>query len=432
MTNKVGHRNLTAKAGVCIESAKPCLKIDQYKELQLLRRQATLQYKAAGKVDRKTKSAIRRLRRQNADRTIRILLYRKDLPRRDLGIYLFVSIETKSCLSLMPTIPVAISPLTRLAHSVCLYRLNRIRREFTTKSFYGYTFILVGGTRILDNEIVIAQDFAIKGRVTTDKKPKTTERHVGIELEFIAKSTENYLIKLINKYSLQNHVTLHRDNSITPDPALQDHVDGCQQLDDCECQGPYYGHELCVLATEGGYKNIVEGVCKMLEHIGATVNWTCGFHVHLDMRRRLVKKAFKNLVLAQDVLYKMQPSSRRKNKFCKPTTYTLMTLMEKNTSSIRSPARYLGVNPYAMKKHKTIEVRIHTGTINYEKIVNWVDTLIAIVNAPKIKTRITEINIAKRLKLPGHLVKYINNRVDRFKLPIDPAKEPETDQQIAA
>ena len=43
--------------------------------------------------------------------------------------------------------------------------------------------------------------------------------------------------------------------------------------------------------------------------------------------------------------------------------------------------RYYMINGTALKKYKTIEVRLHSGTTNFNKIKNWVELLKGIVKS---------------------------------------------------
>lgn len=77
--------------------------------------------------------------------------------------------------------------------------------------------------------------------------------------------------------------------------------------------------------------------------------------------------------------------------------------------------RYSGINPYALDEHTTIEVRIHGGTCNPTKIVNWVKLLVAIVNAPKLE-RIprTSLGLKRATGISNDLMLYVRSRMRRF------------------
>lgn len=179
----------------------------------------------------------------------------------------------------------------------------------------------------------------------------------------------------------------------------------------CECTcSSEPGHELRVIAGSKQYREIIERVCKVLvEDNGATVNSTCGLHVHLDMRNRDVNKAYHNLFTCQDLLYSMVPAARRRSSYCRPNT--------ERKFSDADATRYLGINCQAYNEHKTLEVRLHSGTVNAEKISNWVELLQAIVDCPVMLTKshlISWNKFQRALNLRPDLIKYIQKRIEKF------------------
>lgn len=72
------------------------------------------------------------------------------------------------------------------------------------------------------------------------------------------------------------------------------------------------------------------------------------------------------------------PESRRNNRYCR----SLREITEQNINNAQSiialqeiafeNTRYFKVNPQSYSRHKTIEFRQHAGSINYDKISNWV------------------------------------------------------------
>lgn len=261
-------------------------------------------------------------------------------------------------------------------------------------------------------------------KIDDDKTPETTERHYGVEIEFISSYGEHKIKTEFAKAGLHQYVTYHTDGSVRSQSerdcdgscrencecaycgeqhyceALSEHnrrnrlygdsgtwneeeqtCSGhyCMGYDDhedydcnceCDCGSEENGHELCVLIPESKLETIIERVCSVLnDQLDASVNKTCGLHVHLDMRRRKASAAYKRLVNSQEVLRSLVPYSRRKNDFCKPNTTS--SLVEALTNG----ARYWVINPQSLKKHKTLEVRLHSGTTDATKIINWVKLL---------------------------------------------------------
>ena len=92
------------------------------------------------------------------------------------------------------------------------------------------------------------------------------------------------------------------------------------------------------------------------------VNTSCGLHVHLDCRGRTaedVRAIAKRMTAWLIALKEFVPESRRNN-----TDYCALSFSETN--------RYRAVNFVAFSKYKTLEVRLHSGTVDYTKIIAWV------------------------------------------------------------
>jgi hypothetical protein len=105
-------------------------------------------------------------------------------------------------------------------------------------------------------------------------------------------------------------------------------------------------------------------------------------HVHLDMRTRVKETVFANLVCAQPILYAMNPPSRQES--VNGRMYCAFTKTRKFNQNMD---RYRGINAAAYSRHKTIEVRIHAGTILKEKIINWINILLKVVDKPEVLKR---------------------------------------------
>jgi hypothetical protein len=141
----------------------------------------------------------------------------------------------------------------------------------------------------------------------------------------------------------------------------------------------------------------------------ASVNQSCGLHVHIDIRHRRQGVVFNNLVATQSVLYAMQPASRQSNSYCMPNRSNVL-------KADANGQRYLGINRLAIGAHKTIEIRLHTGTTNAKKIAHWIDLLTRIAHAKKINKVLQSVyEIDRTIDLPPTLKTYMRERVDAFK-----------------
>ncbi len=261
--------------------------------------------------------------------------------------------------------------------------------------------------------------------VYEDKKPGTPENYVGIEIELIAEVNERDMAAGLVSAGLEGWVTRHDDGSINMNGIARG-CDGCWNPgEDCDCDedchhieqcgghcgSKHYTHELCVLARQTEVRGIVTKLCNFLAGVGAKVNASCGLHVHLDMRQRQVEQAFSNLVAAQKFLFAMQPASRQDNEFCQRVT-------GRNYRQLHS--RYYAVNTQSMREHNTLEVRLHAGTVNATKICNWVDILVAIVEAPEMAvTPRTLVGFFRQVPLNEELRAYMAARIEKFKPQIE-------------
>lgn len=228
------------------------------------------------------------------------------------------------------------------------------------------------------------------------KSPKTNAKHVGVEIEFISKLDHFQIQSLIADNDLEKYVTLKEDSSL----------DGEIDYD--------YTHEICILGTERTINKLVTKVCNLIKR-HSTVNSTCGLHVHLDMRNRDVSQSYANLFAAQGLLYSMCPLSRINGEYCKPETEYVSFENEHVTND-----RWYGINKNSYEDHKTLEVRMHSGSLNADKINNWIKLLIKIVDRGKvdIEEPIIWSNLAEvknQINLVGKLDKYVKERINKFK-----------------
>ena len=234
-------------------------------------------------------------------------------------------------------------------------------------------------------------------RIFDHKKPKTDERHFGLELEFISPLSYQDMAVRLSKLKSAEYLRLTTDGSI-------------------EAPSGKYGLELNVILPESKRDEILDEVLTELNSLGAHVNKTCGMHLHVDVRNTDRKKEYENLIGAQRVLYAMQPASRRSGshmeRYCK---------IQKQRDVLRAMglSRYHGINAQAIRKYGTIELRMHAGTIDRDKVKNFIELTRSIIsNDNPPKRAITSIDsFIKRYKIDTNLANYVKSRVDKFKGP---------------
>ncbi len=123
-----------------------------------------------------------------------------------------------------------------------------------------------------------------------------------------------------------------------------------------------------VLNGKDGFKAI-EMICAGLNVLCCSVNSSCGLHVHHEagnFGQDKISKMIKYYKKAEKVIDQMMPTSRRgnTNNFCRS-----MTGLNEN---VMPPSRYYKVNFESLVRHGTVEFRQHSGTIDSDKIINWV------------------------------------------------------------
>jgi hypothetical protein len=154
----------------------------------------------------------------------------------------------------------------------------------------------------------------------------------------------------------------------------------------------------------------IRDLCAGLKRQGARVDQSCGLHVHVDARGasyadlcRLARVFAK----VESGLFNMIAPSRRKNRrYCAPWGATfdragvfLAESMEDKTRTLDCAiygsesaavsakregkyhgSRYRSLNLHSFHVHGTVEFRMHHGTVDAEKVLNWAAVCSAIVD----------------------------------------------------
>lgn len=123
----------------------------------------------------------------------------------------------------------------------------------------------------------------------------------------------------------------------------------------------YWSIEVILCRRREGFDEKLFKFCEHLNKIGATVNSSCGLHVHFDMRERnehdvrvLAHRLDSNMLH----VVRMLDPTRRDNQYCR--------------AGLSNTDRYRRVNLCAFDKHETLEIRVHQGTTSYDSIMNWI------------------------------------------------------------
>jgi len=175
----------------------------------------------------------------------------------------------------------------------------------------------------------------------------------------------------------------------------------------------------------------LKGVVDKLDRANAEVNTTCGMHVHFDQRgvsQAMASKRAKRLIKALPALSKIVAPSRLGNQYCQRNEPIVLGRTFRHSYN-----RYRAINfRPAYRKHKTLEVRLHGGTLDFWKIIGWVDLChwitrssaidrVAEQNAHKARENnglaVCELTIEDLIRtedLPPHLRLYVWKRYRQF------------------
>lgn len=172
-----------------------------------------------------------------------------------------------------------------------------------------------------------------------------------------------------------------------------------------------------VVSYRVGEERIVKDVCKFLTKV-ATVNKSCGTHIHFDMRgveKNVVVKYANRLAKCVPALKTILPKSRRNSSWCRM-----------DVNSFEGHDRYAFVNLLAYNQHKTIEVRGHSGTLNAKKILNWIRICEKIMmgDVELTETIKTPEELVSKFKFGKKLSAFIDDRFKKLNLPPTPPAIP--------
>ena len=144
------------------------------------------------------------------------------------------------------------------------------------------------------------------------------------------------------------------------------------------------GYELVspVLKGQSGLDE-VKAVCEALSEVGALINKSCGFHAHFgtdDFKESVSvwRNLYINYATLEEDIDAFMPPSRRRNTYCaslkvrgwREKMENARTLVDLE-KAITKRSRYFKLNSQSYWRHGTVEFRQHSGTIEFDKIRNW-------------------------------------------------------------
>jgi len=220
---------------------------------------------------------------------------------------------------------------------------------------------------VIRNEI--ASSNGLKSMIGNRDLTRLTEKF-GIEIEAYDTNRNDLAISLTNNHVscvVENHNhTTRRHWKIVTDSSIRGE-------NAFEIVSP-------ILVGQAGLDELKK-VCTVLQMSAARVNDTTGLHVHFDassMSFIQIKNLLINYMNFEGEIDSFLSESRRdgRNNFTK-SLRTLRTRIEASRTiaemkNAYDNSRYFNINLKSLDVYKTIEFRQHSGTVEYEKISNWI------------------------------------------------------------
>jgi len=188
----------------------------------------------------------------------------------------------------------------------------------------------------------------------------------------------------------------------------------------------------------------VEGLEKMATAIkalmdaGASVDRTCGIHVHVGMDNLTgydLMKVIDFYIANQKSINTLVASSRHSNQYCAPYTQQAIRTEDHTWGLIRrmtdveqtkqqknvfnTGSRYRVINIQSYSKYGTLEFRQHQGTLSPEKLTSWIQFILAMVEkAVTLDDARTELgnlsSLLDSLDIKPTVKQYLTNRAERL------------------
>lgn len=214
------------------------------------------------------------------------------------------------------------------------------------------------------------------------------DRLFGVEIECVSEESRDSLAQRLREAGVEayeegyNHETAYYWKLVT---------------DASIVHGRSYGVEL-VSPPMSGRRGLVQlsKVCRVLRESGATVNNTCGLHVHHDVgdeSLHVLRQIAKFYFLHEEEIERFVSATRRdgNNGYCRVPSQiwgSLRTAMRAVDMIDSRPDfsyewcdRQTAINFQPVASRGTVEFRLHDGTIDYADIAYWIAFTQSIVSA---------------------------------------------------
>lgn len=265
-----------------------------------------------------------------------------------------------------------------------LFELGKTRTEVANIMNVGYGFVQNVYAKTYPDRINVRRRITRAGRNNRSAlafQIPTFNRKFGVEIEFFGTKTKRTLLNKIRSKGVEiqtesyNHQTRQHWKIVTDSSINASRGSGM------EIVSP-------ILQGEQGLLEL-QKVCEALKEWGGLINRSCGLHIHFnasEFQLSTWKNLYKNYITCETTIDSMMPNSRRanNNRFCKSLLYKLdnkqnafqkiksARTIEALAKAVSGRNRYFKINPESYFRHKSVEFRQHSGTIEYSKISNWI------------------------------------------------------------
>ncbi len=175
---------------------------------------------------------------------------------------------------------------------------------------------------------------------------------------------------------------------------------------------PPTGFELNTQPTNGDkFVDVIRVTCKALNRHDARVTPACGYHVHVDARDfnfHDIARLIRLYARLEPALKQCVSPSRRGMHYCADCGSKYLGAIERNSDDVEEGiargvydtdkteaqrrkrskydcARYAAMNLHSWLFRGTIECRLHQGTTNASKVINWALLWASIIDAAKTR-----------------------------------------------
>ncbi|MBL7997464.1 MAG: amidoligase family protein [Candidatus Kapabacteria bacterium] len=300
------------------------------------------------------------------------------------------------------------STQTKTAKMLALFELGHTRVEVAQMLGVGYGFVQnVYARRYNNNATQARAGAAYNWTGFTHKFGVEIEAH-GVNKEKLIRALNTAGIECVGEsynHETRNHWKVVSDNSLSGD-------------------NPFELVSPPLVGQEG--LNQLQIVCRVLNDMGAMVNKSCGLHIHFDANGfdlNTWKNLYLNYAELEESLDSILPASRRANtnNYCKSiktrgyrTAISGANSLREIEDAITSRSRYYKLNTQSFWRQRTVEFRQHSGTVEYEKISNWILLLAQLIEFSKTQS-VTNGNFETLKSILQHEQQtYIQERHDKF------------------